>query len=197
MLLDLYINIVNIIGYINSFIENKILDLSIYNIHFNKELCREFMLKNKFPTTHILSINDIYNLNSGEKIVIKPIKNTCCGNGINIVTINEFKHQSISIDKNKMMIEKFVKGKNYRIFLYKYNVISVLYRIPAYVIGDGYSNIYELIEIENKKRPRKNKINVITVDVNIIPIKNKIIYVNNLSNYNKGGITQNIVKQNT
>jgi len=194
MLLDLYINIVNIIGYINSFIENKTLDLSIYNIHFNKKICREFMLKNNFPTTHILSIYDIYNLNSNNKIVIKPIKNTCCGNDINIMTINEFKHQSISIDENKM-IEKFVNGKNYRIFIYKYNVKSILYRIPAYVIGDGYSNIYKLIEIENKKRPKKNKINIINVDGNIVPIKDEIMYVNNLSNYHKGGSTKNVIKQ--
>jgi len=152
------------------------------------------MLKNNFPTTHILSIYDIYNLNSNNKIVIKPIKNTCCGNDINIMTINEFKHQSISIDENKM-IEKFVNGKNYRIFIYKYNVKSILYRIPAYVIGDGYSNIYKLIEIENKKRPKKNKINIINVDGNIVPIKDEIMYVNNLSNYHKGGSTKNVIKQ--
>jgi glutamate--cysteine ligase len=90
----------------------------------------------------------------GKSIVIKP-KSTNFGLGITILKTNNdatrfqqavdiaFKHDTT------VLIESFVSGKEYRIFLIHGKVVGILHRVPANVTGDGSSTIAELIHQKN------------------------------------------------
>lgn len=90
-----------------------------------------------------------------DQIVIKP-NDTNFGLGISIFTNH---HDEVSFSKaiklafdysSEVIIETFVSGKEYRFLVIGGKVVSVLHRVPANVIGNGYSTIEELIEIKNK-----------------------------------------------
>jgi len=50
------------------------------------------------------------------------------------------------------VIEQYLEGKNYRVVVVKDEIMSVIRRYPPFVIGDGQSNIGDLIDKENKIR---------------------------------------------
>ncbi|MBE8189684.1 MAG: cyanophycin synthetase [Candidatus Thioglobus sp.] len=52
------------------------------------------------------------------------------------------------------IIEKYLLGKNYRVVMTKFGVMSVLRRYPPFVIGDGKLAINALIDAENTIRQR-------------------------------------------
>lgn len=51
-----------------------------------------------------------------------------------------------------ILIEEFIAGADYRISVFDGEVIDVLQRVPAYVIGDGKSTIRTLIGEKNERR---------------------------------------------
>ena len=50
------------------------------------------------------------------------------------------------------VVEQYLSGKNYRIVITKFGVMSVLRRYPPFVIGDGVQTISALIDVENALR---------------------------------------------
>jgi len=50
------------------------------------------------------------------------------------------------------IVEQYLLGKNYRVVMTKFGVMSVLRRYPPFVIGDGLSTIGILIDAENTLR---------------------------------------------
>ncbi len=50
------------------------------------------------------------------------------------------------------VVEQYLEGKNYRVVVANGEIMSVIRRYPPFVIGDGESNISELIDRENKVR---------------------------------------------
>ena len=87
-------------------------------------------------------------------IVIKP-KSTNFGLGITILKENsdESRYQK-AIDiafqhDSTVLVESFVSGKEYRIFLINQEVVGILHRVPANVTGDGTSTIRELVQKKN------------------------------------------------
>ncbi len=50
------------------------------------------------------------------------------------------------------IIEKYLKGSNYRVVVVKDEIMSVIRRYPPFVMGDGKLTISELIDRENKVR---------------------------------------------
>jgi len=65
--------------------------------------------------------------------------------------------------QKKIMIEEQIQGEDYRLLVIDGNLEVVTKRIPAFVIGDGKSNIEELIkkENENPKRDVKNPAHIL------------------------------------
>lgn len=109
------------------------------------------------------------------------------------------------IGKSKdYIIEEQFDGKEYRVFVTKNGDYAVLYREPAYVIGNGKNTIKELIDIENKKR--KERINCLCpistdnitirclkmkkLSLDFIPNDNEKVYVRTNSNLAKGGVCE-------
>lgn len=130
------------------------------------------MMENKTVTKKILARNGIRvpkgkeydNINRALKdfayyqdkpIVIKP-KTTNFGVGVTIFTGAFSKEDyetafqlAFQYDET-VLIEEFLSGKEYRFLVIGDEVLGVLHRVPANVIGDGKSTIEELVAEKNK-----------------------------------------------
>ncbi|HEX2093364.1 MAG TPA: cyanophycin synthetase [Longimicrobiaceae bacterium] len=56
----------------------------------------------------------------------------------------------------RVVVERFVTGRDYRVLVVDGKVVAVAERVPAHVIGDGRHTIRELIDIANRD-PRRGK----------------------------------------
>lgn len=142
-------------------------------------------------------------------IVIKP-KSTNFGLGITIFTKSFTKDdydKAIDMafkEDDSILIEKFIKGKEYRIFVVEDEVVGILHRVPANVIGDGHSTITKLVEIKNQDPLRgkgyKTPLEKIKLEepealflkgqglsFESIPKKNETVYLRENSNISTGG----------
>ncbi|MDB5748791.1 MAG: cphA [Massilia sp.] len=54
----------------------------------------------------------------------------------------------------KIIVERFVEGRDYRVLVAGGRVAAASFRRPAHVVGDGVSTITELVEIENRNPAR-------------------------------------------
>ncbi len=145
----------------------------------------------------------------GLDIVIKP-KSTNFGIGITIIMANgsvedfgqavedAFQHD------DSIIIEEFINGKEFRFLIIDYQVVAILHRMAANVIGDGKRTIWELVEEKNKsplrgvgyKKPlEKIKAGSVEVsfliqqdkDFDTIPLKGEQVFLRKNSNISTGG----------
>src|SRR6185437_8876628 len=93
----------------------------------------------------------------GFPLVFKPLDgNHGKGASINVKT-KEDAESAFHHAKNysrKIIVEKFIEGFDFRVLVIDHKFIAAALREPANVIGDGVSNIQQLIETENKD-PRR------------------------------------------
>lgn len=104
-------------------------------------------------------------------LVFKPLDgNHGKGASINVKTLEEaidaFHHAKKY--SRKVIVEKFITGFDFRILIINHRFIAAALREPAHVIGDGTSNIQQLIDLENKNPLRgyghENVLTEISVD---------------------------------
>jgi cyanophycin synthetase len=93
----------------------------------------------------------------GYPLVIKPI-NGNHGRGIT-VDINTYEEALVAFKaaqevSRSVIVEKFIKGDDYRLLVINNKLVAAAKRTPAHVIGDGTSTIQELIDEVNKD-PRR------------------------------------------
>lgn len=81
----------------------------------------------------------------GGRGVIANIKNKKELQDALVYVRNELNHEEV-------IVEKFVNGTDYRIYVVDNQVIGAIKRIPANVIGDGTSTIKQLINMKNRFR---------------------------------------------
>lgn len=116
---------------------NKIPIPKSWLVRTPKEAKRIILKKNLFPC------------------VLKPAKGAH-GNKVfaNIESFKEFEEVLPLVfntpGKKNILIEEFIKGKDYRLLVVGNKVPAVIERIPAHVIGDGFSNIRQLIKRFNQ-----------------------------------------------
>jgi glutamate--cysteine ligase/glutathione synthase len=184
------------------------------------------MMENKLVTKKILSKEEIsvpngktFNSIEGAKdsfidfykkdIVIKP-NSTNFGKAVSIIKHNqskdEFNHALVNAFKfdQTVIIEEFLKGKEYRFLIIGEEVAAVLHRIPANVTGDGFSPIKELVKIKNQNPLRgkgyKTPLEQITLgeiekdflknkglNFESIPKKGETVFLRENSNISTGG----------
>lgn len=142
-------------------------------------------------------------------IVIKP-KSTNFGIGINIfpegTNLDDIIHAFEIAFKydNTVLIEEFIKGKEYRFLVIDDEVVGILHRVPANVVGDGEKSIMELVDVKNQD-PLRGKgyvtpLEKIRLEENAelflkqqgknfeyIPKKDEIVYLRENSNISTGG----------
>jgi len=153
-------------------INQKIIDATVssttsgvgIDIASDKNATKKLLAKNFIPVAEGSIISDEAELenaiaNIGYPVVIKPIDGNH-GKGIttNITTeadaLDAFKKaQQVS---KKIVIEKFVKGMDYRFLVINYKLEAVARRTPAMVIGDDISTIRQLVDKTNND-PRRGE----------------------------------------
>lgn len=141
--------------------------------------------------------------------VVKP-KSTNFGLGISIFThgcnlADYTKALEIAFaHDHDVIVEAFVSGKEYRFLIINHEVVGVLHRVPANVIGDGEQSIRELVAQKNLDPLRgvgyKTPLEKIKLDdsarlflaqqklnFDSIPAKNQTVYLRENSNISTGG----------
>ncbi|HNS65692.1 MAG TPA: hypothetical protein PKJ26_04315 [Candidatus Woesebacteria bacterium] len=143
----------------------------------------------------------------GYPIVIKP---TQLGQGTDVYSqiyseleLQEALNHYLSSNLHRyVLIEKYIVGNEYRLFITNQGFFAVVNRIPANITGDGSHTIDELIAIENDHRmhPRSTCLCTIKVDTRVnqflkkqnlnlqsIPNRNTTIQLRLNSNVSLGG----------
>lgn len=93
----------------------------------------------------------------GFPVVVKPT-NGSFGKGVftNITSAGELEHTLDFIRKDlnypEIIVEHYIPGKEYRLYVVDHEVVGAMNRIPANVTGDGINSIQALIEIKNRER---------------------------------------------
>ncbi|MPQ43441.1 bifunctional glutamate--cysteine ligase GshA/glutathione synthetase GshB [Clostridium tarantellae] len=193
----------------------------------NKIVTKKILKNNNLKVPNGMEINSIEEgINSLNQFINKPIvikpKSTNFGLGISIFTkggnskdlINALEI-AFTYDKT-VIVEEFIEGKEYRFLVIGEEVVGILHRIPANVLGDGISTITKLVEEKNKNPLRgigyKTPLEKIKLDSetklflkqnNItkeyVPDINEIVYLRENSNISTGGdsidFTNNIKKE--
>ena len=142
-------------------------------------------------------------------VVIKP-KSTNFGLGISIFPIGGNKEDLVKAVEfafskdDTVLIEEFIKGKEFRFLVIGDKVSGILHRVPANVKGDGKHTIEELIAIKNTDSLRGKgyktpleKIEIDTsailylknnnMDINTVLKKDEIAFLRENSNISTGG----------
>lgn len=92
-------------------------------------------------------------------LVVKPVFGSL-GKGVftNINDEAELLHAIDEIRKNdeydEILVERYIEGDEYRIYVVNDEVVAATKRDPANVIGDGFSTIEQLIEQKNEIRKK-------------------------------------------
>ncbi|RUO71743.1 ATP-grasp domain-containing protein [Idiomarina ramblicola] len=88
-------------------------------------------------------------------VVIKPVKGSMGKNVFaNIENKKELK-QAVKKLSGKVVCERYVQGKEYRVYALGGRPVAAVRRQPPYVIGNGADTIEELIEAKNHERREK------------------------------------------
>ena len=149
--------------------------------------------------------------------VLKPVKGAH-GNKVfaNIESLEEFNEVLPLVftrpGKKNVLIEEFIKGKDYRLLVVGKKVSAVMERIPAHVVGDGVKNIRQLIKKFNQnplvgeryekplckirlngevKRILKKQRKKLTY----IPQKNETLFLRQNANISTGGIGKDVTDE--
>jgi glutamate--cysteine ligase len=142
-------------------------------------------------------------------IVIKP-KSTNFGTGISIFKYGGSEEEILEAFKiafkydKTVLLEEFIKGKEYRFLVIEDKVVGILHRVPANVVGDGMKSIRELVDIKNQDPLRGygyvTPLEKIELDENAalflrnqnknfdyVPRNEEIVYLRENSNISTGG----------
>ena len=191
--------------------DNYIVPLLMENKQVTKLLLKEQSINVPYGIT-IESLDqalDAYESFENMDIVVKP-NSTNFGKGVFILDKNRTMEQYIDAVREALsfdstvIIEHFFKGKEFRFLVIKDEVVAILHRIPANVLGDGEHTIEELVEIKNQNPTRGSgyttpleKIKLGNVEIGYleregltkdsIPTKEEIVYLRENSNISTGG----------
>jgi len=126
----------------------------------------------------------------GHKVYIN-IKNK---NELKYILENYFLNQKIPLSSTqKIMIEEFYTGDNFRIICYKNKILYIIKKIPLHIIGNGNDSLELLIKNHKSKKHIDYlflKDNAIKLD-QVVPYNKKII-LNPLANGSQGSTLENI-----
>lgn len=148
-----------------------------------------------------------YGLTIGFPLVVKPTDGSL-GWGVvtNIENEQELREAIIyvreELEYDQVIVEQYVVGPEYRVYVIEDQVIAAYNRIPANITGDGTHTIEELIQLKNIKRRSNARLNscLIEIDVEIIEFiqsagytlesvlpKDKKLFIREKSNVSIGG----------
>ncbi len=123
----------------------------------DKQLTKKILMDNNIPVPHGLVVQSLEEAfeavhKLGFPLVIKPIdSNQGKGVTVNITSERQIIEAVSEATKysRKIIIEKYIHGKDYRVLVVGNKVCAVAERRPPEVVGDGVSTISELVDLEN------------------------------------------------
>lgn len=149
----------------------------------------------------------------GYPLVVKP-QDGSAGNGVtvNLKTKEQIEHAFDIAKKysDRVIIQKYIPGDDYRIIVVGYKVLGVTKRVPAHIFGDGENTIKHLIDRENTSPLRtenyQSPLTKIEIDddlievleennmtLDFIPKENQHVEVRSISNLSKGGEAESLI----
>lgn len=183
------------------------------DIASDKELTNNILRIHGIPVPEGRSVEHYRELKEAVKeiglpVAIKPYNgNQGKGVSLNLTTSKEIRRAFMIAKKfsHRVLVEKFIPGKHYRVAVVGEKVVAVSERIAAHVIGNGKNSIRELIEIENQNPLRgeghEKPLTKIKIDdvmmlllnktcktLEDIPKEGEIIYLRENDNLSTGGI---------
>jgi D-alanine-D-alanine ligase-like ATP-grasp enzyme len=154
---------------------------------------------------HPRNIDDGYDYAQklGFPVIVKPLN---LSQGILVTKVHnqdQYYHVAKKIFQIKpgLIVEKFYSGNDYRILVLDNEIIAAYQRIPLFIVGDGRSNILELLQQKQEKFMNMGRTNMIKFDDfrisqklqtqnlnldSVIPV-NDIIYLLDSANLSSGG----------
>jgi D-alanine-D-alanine ligase-like ATP-grasp enzyme/acylphosphatase len=161
-------------------------------ICINKDLTKENLMKSGIPVPEgkrfiysgVLDIELINYANSlGFPVVLKPTSGSLGRGVISNIQSKEELEKAIQyvchkLKQNDIIIEKYIPGNDFRLYVVGNKVVAAIKRVPANVVGDGYSSIKDLISLKNSLR-RKNPFlskGLIKIDEEVLDFINKAGY---------------------
>lgn len=183
----------------------------------NKELTKQILFDNFIPVPEGLIIRSLKGLDKAIKMLgfplaIKPY-NGNHGRGItcNITSVEKAlsSYQLAKSISKKVVIERFIRGSDFRFLVINYKVVAVAQRTPANIVGDGVSTIQQLIDLVNQDPDRgqgheniltKIKIDQTTKDIlndknltlECVLKKDEVLYLKDAANLSSGGTAKDI-----
>ncbi|MEH1929421.1 cyanophycin synthetase [Nostoc sp.] len=173
---------------------------------FSKELCEEI------ANCRNIDAGFYYAKELGFPVIVKPLN---LSQGVFVTKVHN-KQEYYQVAKKILqkvsgfIVERFYNGNDYRIVVLDDEVVSAYQRIPLFIIGDGQSNVLELMQQKQKtfiKNGRKEIIDFEDYRINknlrrrklnfnsVIP-NNNIVYLLDNANLSTGGeaidFTENI-----
>ena len=144
-------------------------------------------------------------------IVVKPCMQWGArGVATNITTQNDLKNALRNARRFEpdILLEKMVKGDDYRLVFINYRFVSALQRRPACVIGNGNSTVRKLIAAQNRRSTAIDPAHRIPIDreterflhtngfsFDSIPDAGQPVTVRQTANYHTGGSVHDITEQ--
>jgi cyanophycin synthetase len=98
-------------------------------------------------------------LNKYKKVAVKPFDtNRSIGITLGIEKEEELEHaiRTASSYSEKVIIQKYIEGFDYRVLVIDGKVVGVLEHQPGFIVGDSYSTIEQLINKLNEDPFRRN-----------------------------------------
>lgn len=134
------------------------------DISCDKLLTKELLSIQNIPVARGSKVNNVIDLlqeaeNIGYPVVLKPqYGNKGKGVILNIKNEKELLNAYSNLIKKykDIMIEKYHKGRDYRVCMVNYEVVAVSLRIPPFVLGNGKDTIKQLIDELNSNPERGN-----------------------------------------
>lgn len=132
------------------------------DIACDKLLTKELLVSQRIPVADGYKVTNILNLlKEGEElgypVALKP-RYGCKGNGVILNIYNEKEllkaYNLIKDSYSDIIIEKYIKGNDYRVCIVNNKVVGVSLRIPPYIICDGKHDIKFLIRKINEDSNR-------------------------------------------
>ena len=129
-----------------------------YELMGHKELTKIFLARAGISTPrggHFETASEAIDFcreNRDIALVVKPAS-TNFGTGISIVKPRRDAMYATAVARafkhGRILVEKFISGKEYRFLVIAGKVIAVLHREPANVVGDGKRAIKDLVLLKN------------------------------------------------
>lgn len=186
-------------------------------IAMDKEETKKLLYNNACPVPYgqvVASVDQVEAaaLRVGFPLVVKPVDaHQGKGATINVGTVEDARQAFVAASEysGRVIIEKYIRGNDYRLLVIGNKLVAAARRVPAHVVGDGHSTIKRLIKKINEDPLRgfghEKMLTEIRVDgmtrrllgqanyslETVLP-EGEVFYLKTTANLSTGGISEDV-----